>query len=126
MFRPALGALLCFACAPAADQAVSSSRAGAPAATAATATAGVRGHVTDAAGKPVADVRVTAQSIDQPPRAVPEMASVTGADGAYRWPLRPGRYRLRFFADGYHDAAAEVTVPASGEATLDLRLAPQA
>jgi hypothetical protein len=123
LLRPglALAAGFLVACAPAPDRAIGSSS-GTPAPAAAS-KAGVSGFVRAGEGDAIASARVLAESIDQPARAVPEMAAMTGADGHYHWPLQPGRYRLRFFAEGFAEAAVEVTVPPSGGAVVDVVLA---
>jgi hypothetical protein len=84
----------------------------------------VRGTVTDAAGTPLAGVLVIPESLDTPPRAVPEIAVMTDDQGRYEWGLDAGRYRLTFTMDGYTQAQHEVVV--QGQPTvLDLQLASQ-
>jgi hypothetical protein len=70
----------------------------------------VHGVVRAPDGHPVPGVLVAATSIDVPSRAVPELAVVTDAAGAYEWPLQPGRYRLEATVAGVGSASAEVAV----------------
>jgi antitoxin (DNA-binding transcriptional repressor) of toxin-antitoxin stability system len=83
---------------------------------------GVEGLVT-AGGKPVADLLVTAASLDQPTRAIPELAVLTGADGRYFWPLSPGRYRLSVSPEGFQSASGTATVEAGRRAVVNFELA---
>lgn len=54
----------------------------------------VYGIVRTPDGQPAVGVVVSATSLDEPARAIPELAVVTDDQGTYEWPLRPGRYRL--------------------------------
>lgn len=75
-------------------------------------------------GKPVIGVMVTATSIDDPPRPVPELAVMTDDQGRYEWPLAHGRYRITVELPGTGNAAGEAEIPAPDGKTLDLTLAP--
>jgi carboxypeptidase family protein len=55
------------------------------------------GAVTDAAGKPVAGVAVTATHL----ASGETVAAVTSANGAYRVPMRIGGYQITFAAAGF-------------------------
>jgi hypothetical protein len=69
----------------------------------------VHGIVLGAGGRPVDGAVVVAVSTDEPAQAVPELVVVTGPDGRFEWPLRPGRYRL-----GAESRAVDVVVVATG------------
>jgi hypothetical protein len=83
---------------------------------------GVAGLVLGAAGRPLVGVVVTARSLDHPARAIPEIAIVTGADGRYAWPLRPGRYEIGVSVRGHRPAALAVVVQPGRVTPADLRL----
>jgi hypothetical protein len=83
---------------------------------------GVRGRVTSADGAPIAGRLVQAKSLDKPKRAIPELAVMTGEDGSYWWPLKPGHYRLSVAAEGYLTASQEVVVRSNQIAQLDFSL----
>jgi Carboxypeptidase regulatory-like domain len=83
---------------------------------------GVRGRVTSAEGAPVIGRMVQAESLDKPKRAIPELAVMTGEDGSYWWPLKPGHYRLSIAAEGYQAAFQEVIVRPDQIAQLDFSL----
>jgi hypothetical protein len=65
---------------------------------------------------------VQAESLDAPKQAIPELAVMTGKDGGYWWPLRPGRYRLSVAADGYSRLSQEVIVRPGELAQLNFTL----
>lgn len=71
---------------------------------------GIRGRLLRSGERPVAGAVIAARSLDRPARAVPEIAIVTGDDGRFQWPLRPGTYRLAALLDGREVATATVTV----------------
>jgi hypothetical protein len=83
---------------------------------------GVDGQVSNQDGGPVPGALVTPVSLDTPSKAIPEVAVFTNDQGRFSWVLPAGRYRITVTADGYQEASAETQVPASGTATLDLRL----
>ncbi|MGB3186815.1 MAG: carboxypeptidase-like regulatory domain-containing protein [Ornithinimicrobium sp.] len=57
----------------------------------------LRGMVTKATGEPVADARV---ALAAGPRALPDVAALTGPDGTFAFgALPPGRYRVEAFGD---------------------------
>lgn len=88
---------------------------------------GVRGRVTSAEGATIVGRMVQAESLDKPKRAIPELAVMTGEDGSYWWPLKPGHYRLSVAAEGYLTASQEVVVRPNQIAQLNftLKKAPQ-
>ena len=71
---------------------------------------GVVGRLTTSSGRPIATAQITAQSLDQPTRPIPEIAILSDADGRFIWSLRPGRYRLAALVDGHEVAAVETAV----------------
>ncbi|GAA1906717.1 carboxypeptidase-like regulatory domain-containing protein [Lapillicoccus jejuensis] len=78
------------------------------------------GHVTDAAGAPVAGVLVEATSLDRPLKPVPEKAVLTDGEGRYEWyGLAPGRYRLQVSL-GARSGSAEATTAPGGSVEIDL------
>jgi hypothetical protein len=83
---------------------------------------GVSGRVTTADGKPIVRTMVQAESLDNPKQAIPEIGVLTGKDGSYLWPLRPGRYRLTIKAEGYPPVSREVVVRPNEAAHLDFTL----
>lgn len=85
---------------------------------------GVVGRVHNATGQPVAGARITAQSLDQPTRPIPEIAILSDADGRFVWPLRPGRYRLAAVVDGRELATEEATVEPGQVARVELSAPP--
>lgn len=82
------------------------------------------GRVLSPAG-PVARVHVSAEAMDGLWHGLGPDA-LTGGDGAFRFRLQPGRYRLQVRADGTAysapDVDSEVEVPAGGEAQVELQL----
>ncbi|HKC38806.1 MAG TPA: TonB-dependent receptor plug domain-containing protein, partial [Gemmatimonadales bacterium] len=79
----------------------------------------VRGRVADNAGQPVAQAIVEVTDIGK--------SVTTGADGAFRVALAPGRYTLAVRRQGYAPAVREISV-ASGQpsGTLNIVLTPSA
>jgi hypothetical protein len=78
------------------------------------------GRVTDASGSAVANVTVTATSADTgQARTV-----TTGADGAFKFDLPPGNYRVKFEAAGFKTVETRATVDGSAAAALDEKLGP--
>jgi hypothetical protein len=89
----------------------------------ATAPGSVKGAVHSMDGRPVVAVMVVATSLDEPPRAVPEVAVVTDGDGRFEWPLKPGRYRLKATTPA-GSATRDVTVGAGDTDEVHLVVAP--
>jgi Carboxypeptidase regulatory-like domain len=87
----------------------------APSLIAQTATTGVlRGSVTDTSGRVVANAVVTATNID-----TEQIQKVTtGADGAYRFDLPPGNYRVNFKAPGFKTIEVPSVTVGGTEATV--------
>ncbi len=83
---------------------------------------GVHGRVVSADGKPIVRTMVHAESLDNPKQAIPEIGVLTGKDGGYFWPLRPGRYRLTIKAEGYPPISREVVFRPNEAAPLDFTL----
>jgi len=83
---------------------------------------GVRGQVRTADGAPISTTMVQAESLDAPKQAIPELAVMTGKDGSYWWPLKPGHYRLSVAADGYPRVSREIIVRPGEVAQLDFIL----
>jgi hypothetical protein len=83
---------------------------------------GVRGRVVGAEGKPIVAAIVHAESLDNPKQAIPEIGVLTGKDGGYFWPLRPGRYRLTIKVEGYPPTSREVVVRPKEAPQLDFTL----
>ena len=77
---------------------------------------GVMGRVTDRTGAPVVDARMIAVSLDEPSRAVPEIAILSDAQGQFAWPLPPGSYRVTALS-GERELASEVVEVAPGTTT---------
>ncbi|HUD66408.1 MAG TPA: carboxypeptidase-like regulatory domain-containing protein [Candidatus Sulfotelmatobacter sp.] len=79
----------------------------------------LRGSVTDTSGRAVADAVVTAANIN-----TQQAQKVTiGADGAYRFELPPGNYRVNFEAPGFKPIEIpSVTVGGSEATVLDGKL----
>jgi hypothetical protein len=77
------------------------------------------GHVMDAAGTPIVEATI---AVVEGSVAVPEMAMITGADGAYIWPLPVGTFTLSVHKDGYASVSAKVEVHAKETVTQDFVL----
>lgn len=90
--------------------------------TAAGVTEGVKGRVTAADGRPIADALVVPKSLDEPTKAIPEMAVITNEDGRYQWRLFPGDYMISVSAEGYQAASKKVTVEPKKAVILDFDL----
>lgn len=86
---------------------------------AATVQEGVAGRITSASGAPMADVFVQARSLGGP-RAIPDLAVVTDADGRFFWKLAPGTYELTFMRDGHELARRSVVVQPNATTRLDV------
>jgi hypothetical protein len=80
------------------------------------------GIVRNSDGNPIDGVMVNVDSLDQPPRAIPEMAVITGGLGAYEWPLAPGKYRIYATADGVGSDSVEIIIIDGVRARADLEL----
>ena len=79
----------------------------------------ISGTVVDAVGKPVRGARVY---IAKAPGPVPDVAALTGADGAFALGAgRAGAYEIACSTDSLGAASASVEVAAQG-ATVELRL----
>jgi hypothetical protein len=83
---------------------------------------GVRGRVTSVEGAPIAGGIVQAESLDEPKQAIPDLGVMTGEDGGYWWPFKPGRYRLSITAKGYQTVSQNVVVRPNELARLDFSL----
>ena len=83
---------------------------------------GVQGIITNRAGQPLADVLVVPVSTDTPPRALPEIALRSDAQGSYFWSLPPGNYTLTFTLDGYAPLLKNLTLTQGQTVTLDVVL----
>src|SRR5258705_4411567 len=73
----------------------------------------VRGRVADTAGQPVAQATVEVTDIGK--------SVTTGADGAFRVALAPGRYTLAVWREGFAQAGREIRIGA-GKAALEIVL----
>jgi Carboxypeptidase regulatory-like domain len=71
---------------------------------------GVAGRVLSTSGRAIAGVLVTAQGAAANSPAVPELAVITGTNGAFEWPLQPGTYDLIVTAPSGAKANQRVTV----------------
>ena len=79
----------------------------------------ISGTVVDAAGRPVRGARVY---IAKAPGPVPDVAALTGADGAFALGAgRAGAYEIACSTDSLGAASANVEVATQG-ATVELRL----
>src|SRR5437899_8660441 len=77
------------------------------------------GHVTDASGYTIANVRITAQPENA---ASPTASASTAADGAFSLILPPGRYRIRFERAAFVPREFSLSLAASDSRTLDIKL----
>ena len=83
------------------------------------ATGALRGTVTDASGSAVANATVTATSADNGQTR----SATTGPDGAYKFDLPPGNYRVKFEAPGFKTLEIpSATVSGTETAVLDEKL----
>lgn len=78
-------------------------------------------QVTGSGGVPVVGAVVQPRSLDNPPKAIPEMLVATDQSGSYQWSLQPGRYEITVIVptDAATSAPREVTVRAGQNTTLD-------
>ena len=83
----------------------------------------ISGTVRDQAANPVAGARVFIVRGTAP---YPEIATITGLDGAFHLPVQaPGRYEVRCMADGCAPATATADVClTSADSRVELTLAP--
>jgi Carboxypeptidase regulatory-like domain len=89
--------------------------------TGAAATMNFYGIVTDEAGAPVEHAAL--EIISQDGYAVPELAVVTNAEGAYDGPpLRVGRYTVNVTADGFAKATKDAAIEEGKATELDFQL----
>lgn len=79
----------------------------------------VHGAVRTVDGNAVVGVMVSAVSIEDPARPVPEVAVITDEHGGYEWPLPPGRYRLSVDSPA-GSGSGEVKVRVDQENALDI------
>jgi len=86
--------------------------------------AGIRGRVTDPAGRGIAGVTVTVTRLD----TGTARTALTGSDGAYRCAaLAPGRYDLAAEKEGFHPCAvAGLWLRPGDRMRLDLAMTPVA
>lgn len=85
-------------------------------------TEGVKGRVTASDGRPIRDALVVPKSLDEPTKAIPELAVITDENGRYQWRLFPGDYLISVSAEGYQAASKKVTVEPKQAMTLDFEL----
>jgi hypothetical protein len=65
---------------------------------------------------------IAARSLDEPAKAIPEIAILTNEQGSYAWPLRPGRYELTPMLDGKRGTPEQVVVEPDKVTRLDLSM----
>ena len=82
---------------------------------------GVYGRLVNSKGRPATNVMISAAGIGQDPQPVPELAVMTGSNGDFYWPLRPGKYRISADLPNGEHASAEVRLGEEGRAMVDLR-----
>lgn len=80
----------------------------------------LHGTVRTTDGNPVANANITVASTDDPPKAIPEIAVLTDANGRYEWPLTPGRYRISVTVDNKGTATGDTDIIVGTEPVLDL------
>lgn len=80
------------------------------------------GIVRNGDGNPIDGVMVNVASLDDPPRAIPELAVITSGLGAYEWPLAPGKYRIYATADNIGTDSVEIIIVDGVRARADLDL----
>lgn len=84
---------------------------------------GVAGTINAAGdGGPVPGATIVPRSLDNPSQPVPERLVLSGSEGQYFWPLKPGTYELGVSADGYHPQVRKVDIEAESLVTLDFVL----
>ena len=79
----------------------------------------VTGIVTDAAGKPLANVGIGVSKGTAP---VPEVLVLSDQDGKYTWNLPAGTFTLTANSDGYQALSQEVTVKYGKTVQLNFKL----
>lgn len=80
----------------------------------------ITGHVTDPAGRPIAQARVF---ITEAPVATPDIAALTDDDGAFALTApAAGDYAVAIAASGFAASTARVTVSQSERAALTVTL----
>ena len=85
------------------------------------------GKVVDEQGNPVEDAMVMPSSRDNPPRPIPEIAVMTGAQGAFTWHLPgPGNYDITVIKEGYLQTTVAIMAgPGPNNRDFTLRKASQ-
>jgi len=83
---------------------------------------GLTGRIVANDGSPIEGALIVPRSLQAHGPPIPEMATLSDADGRYVWPLPAGAYELSVFADGYHDAVQRADVAADVVVTLDIVL----
>lgn len=83
---------------------------------------GLTGRVVANDGSPIQGALIVPRSLQSHGAPIPEMATLSDADGRYIWPLPAGAYEVSVFIDGYHGAVQRVDVEADVVAILDFVL----
>ena len=83
---------------------------------------GLTGRVVANDGSPIEGALIVPRSLQAHGPPIPEMATLSDADGRYVWPLPAGAYEVSVFADGYHGAVQRADVAADVVASLDFVL----
>lgn len=83
---------------------------------------GLAGRIVASDGSPIEGAMIVPRSLQAHGPPIPEMATLSDADGRYVWPLPAGAYEVSVFADGYHDTVQRADVAADVVATLDIVL----
>jgi hypothetical protein len=83
---------------------------------------GLTGRIVANDGSPIEGALIVPRSLQAHGPPIPEMATLSDADGRYVWPLPAGAYEVSVFADGYHDAVQRADVAADVVVTLDIVL----